>query len=106
MIIRSAYLEGHVQEASQQAFDAHMTGTVAEAILQYPGIKGLSIRKQVQSDPDMKPIYMQFDLSFESVEAMDAALASEMREKIQNKIRSGMAGFEGRVTHAVYDVLT
>lgn len=59
------------------------------------------MRKQLACDAGMPPIYMEFDLLFASVAAMDAALASPVRAEVQAAIKAGMGPFKGRVTHAV-----
>lgn len=105
MIIRTAFLEGHVAPDDQPAFDRHMRETVVREILTYPGIRRVTLRKLVQADAAATPVYMQFDLHFDSVEAMDAALASPARQAVQQRIKAGMGTFDGRVTHVVFDVL-
>lgn len=105
MIVRSALLEGNVAEADQAEFDRHMRETVVSEIRTYPGIRRVALRKLAQADAGATPIYMQFDLYFDSLEAMDAALASPVRQAVQTRIKAGMGPFSGRVTHIVSDVL-
>jgi hypothetical protein len=105
MIIRSAFLEGHVAPDDQPAFDQHMRGTVVREILTYPGIRGVTLRKLARADADATPVYMQFDLRFENLAAMEAALASPTRQAVQQRIKARMGPFRGRVTHVVFAVL-
>jgi len=104
MILRSAFLLGQVEPADQPAFDAHMRDVVVPAIATYPGILSVSLRKTVQADDGAPAVYMQFDLAFDSLSAMEAALASPVRHAVRDRIKAGMAAFRGSVTHIVSEV--
>lgn len=107
MIIRTALLEGDVAPDDQPAFDAYMRDTVVAQIKRYPGIIGVDLRRRIPGHDDGAPdIYMQFDLLFEDVAAMEAALASPLRQEIQDKIKAGMGPFKGRVSHIVFKDLS
>lgn len=86
MIIRSAYLEGTVASAEREAFDAHMSGPVLAAIATYPGLRQVRLRKLALADAGAPPIYMVFDLYFDSLQAMDAALASPTRQAVRDLV--------------------
>lgn len=103
MIIRSAVLEGTVAEAEQPRFDAHMRDAVVPAIATYPGIRKVTLRRLAEKDDGAPPIYMIFDLYFDSIDAMNAALASETRQAVRALISEAMSTFEGRVYHLVFD---
>lgn len=101
MILRSALLLGTVGPDDQPEFDAYMRDVVAPEISTYPGIRGVTLRKLVQADDGAPPVYMQFDLLFDSLADMDAALASPVRTAVRDRIKAGMAPFQGTVTHVV-----
>ena len=103
MMIRSAYLEGTVAETDVVAFDAHMQGPVMAAIATYPGIRDLRLRKIAQGEEGAPAYYMIFDLYFDSLEDMNAALASPTRQAVRSIIQQGMSMFKGRVFHLVFD---
>ena len=102
MIIRSAYLEGSVAEADRRRFDQHMSGPVLAAIATYPEIRGVKLRHLVQADEGAPPICMIFDLYFDSVADMDAALASPTRQAVRGIIAEAMSVFKGRAYHLVF----
>lgn len=104
MIIRSAILEGTVPTVKQASFDAYMKDTVVPAIQTYPGIRDVALKRTVQSDDTAPPVYMVFDLKFDDLAAMNAALASETRKLVRECIAKGMTDFEGRVYHVVYEI--
>jgi uncharacterized protein (TIGR02118 family) len=105
MIIRSAFLEGTVAPPDQPEFDRHMRETVVSEILTYPGIRRVTLRKLAEVDAGAGAAYMQFDLHFDSIQAMNDALASPVRQAVQARIKAGMGPFSGRVTHVVSEVL-
>jgi uncharacterized protein (TIGR02118 family) len=102
MIIRSACLEGEVDEKDREAFDRQMRETVVDAIRTYPGIRDVRLRKLVQGEEGAPSIYMMFDLYFDSLDAMNEALASETRRLVRERIQEAMPSFKGRVFHLVF----
>lgn len=106
MIVRTALLEGDVAPEDRAAFDASMRDTVVPEILRYPGIRGVALRRVLQADDAAPRIYMQFDLLFDDLAAMEAALASPVRAEVQARIKAGMAPFRGRVSYIVYEDLS
>jgi len=102
MIIRSAVLEGSVPAADRARFDAQMSGPVLDAIGTYPGIRQVKLRRLVEADDGAPPVHMVFDLYFDSLDAMRAALASPTRQEVRQQIGAVMGLFRGRVYHQVF----
>ncbi|MCB1397302.1 MAG: EthD family reductase [Rhodobacter sp.] len=98
-------LLGTVAPDDQPAFDAYMRDVVVPEIGTYPGIQGVTLRKLVQADEGAPALYMQFDLLFDSLADMDAALASPVRTAVRDRIKAGMAPFVGTVTHVVSETM-
>jgi uncharacterized protein (TIGR02118 family) len=103
MIVRSAILEGTVAPDRRAAFDAHMADVVLPAIAAYPGLRKVALRTPVESDGDAPAIHVVFDLYFDDLAAMHAALASPVRQQVRTVIAAGMGDFKGKVYHVVYD---
>lgn len=102
MIVRCAFLEGSVPAADRDRFDRQMAGPVLAAIGTYPGILQVKLRRLVQADDGAPPIYLVFDLYFDDIAAMDAALASPTRQAVRQQIAQVMDVFSGRVYHQVF----
>ena len=102
MIIRSAILEGSITAADRAQFDAQMAGPVLAAIGTYPGIRQVKLRRLVLADEGTPPVYIVFDLYFDSLDAMNAALASPTRQAVRQQIGAVMGLFQGRVYHQVF----
>ena len=103
MIVRCAYLEGTVAEGDRAVFDAHMRGPVLSAIRTYPHIRDVRLRSLARGEEGAPAVYMIFDLYFDSMADMDAALASPTRQAVRSVIAQGMSMFQGRVFHLVFD---
>lgn len=103
MIIRSAVLEGSVTDANRVEFDRHMRETVLSAIATYPGLREVRLRHPVLAEAGAPPMYVVFDLYFDSLADMDTALASPVRARVRETIAAVMPMFEGRVYHLVMD---
>ena len=103
MIVRSAVLEGHVAQERQDAFDRAMREQVLAAIRTYPGLRDVKLRKIAVPEAGAPDVYMSFDLYFDSLAEMDAALASETRQIVRKTIAENMSPFQGRVYHLVFD---
>ena len=103
MIVRSAVLEGTVDDADRADFDAHMRTTVLQAIARYPGLREVRLRRSVENEAGAPPVYMIFDLYFETVVAMHAALASPVRQEVRLAIAAVMSAFKGKVYHLVVE---
>ena len=101
MIIRSALLLGTVAPEKQAAFDAHMRTTVVAQIRKYPHILDVILRKTCELEDGAPQVYMQFDLHFASLNDMNAALASPIRDAVRADIVVGMADFQGSSVHVV-----
>lgn len=103
MIIRSAILEGSVPEADREAFDTQMAGTVLDAIATYPGLREVRLRRPAETEAGAPAVYVQFDLYFDSLAAMHAALDTPVRHQVREVIAAVMPLFKGRVYHLVME---
>ena len=101
MIIRSAVLEGTVPEAHRAAFDTAMRGSVRSAIGRYPGLHTVKLRWPAEAEAGAPPVYVVFDLYFDSLDAMHVALASAVRQEVRQSLGVVMQMFEGRVYHLI-----
>jgi hypothetical protein len=103
MLIRSAVLEGSVAEADREDFDRQMRTNVLAAIARYPHIREVRLRRQAEAEAGAPPVYMIFDLVFDDLGAMHAALASPVRQEVRGEISKAMQAFKGRVYHLIME---
>ena len=100
-IIRSAYLAGTVTKAEQAKFDTFMNENVVPEIKKYTQLRDLKLRYVKAKDPSAPDVYMVFDMYFDSIQEMDAALASPVRKVVQDKLAEIMPKFKGKVYHLI-----
>jgi hypothetical protein len=103
MIIRSAVLEGHVHEADRPEFDRLMRTEVLQAVARYPGLARVVLRQPVEQEEGAPPIVAVFDLHYPTLQAMQDALASPVRQQVRALMASSARLFQGRVYHLVTD---
>ena len=103
MIVRTAILEGTVAHADKAEFDQHMRTTVVAALGRYPGLVKAVLREIAEADADAPAAYMAFDLYFNTLAEMHAALASPVRQAVRAELGHIMPRFQGRVYHLVFD---
>jgi hypothetical protein len=103
MIIRSAVLEGTVSDADRAGFDHQMKTTVRAAIATYPGIRAVKLRWPAEMEAGAPAIHVIFDLYFDDLAAMHAALASPVRQLVRTGLGAVMSQFSGRVYHLVME---
>jgi len=103
LIIRTAVLEGTVPQTERAGFDARMRDGVLPAIARYPGLRRATLRRAAEQEPGAPSVYMTFELWFDDLAAMEAALASPVRQEVRARIAEAMGPFEGRVYHLVLE---
>ncbi len=103
MIVRSAVLEGSVDDADRAAFDTYMEQTALAAIARYPGLREVRLRRPAESEAGAPAVYMCFDLYFDDLAAMHAALATPVRAEVRAALGQMMPLFKGRVYHLILE---
>jgi hypothetical protein len=103
MIIRSAVLEGTVADADKADFNRRMATSVRDAIARYPGLRDVRLRWPAETEAGAPPIYVIFDLYFDDLAAMHAALASPVRQEVRVQIGAAMRAFSGKVYHLILE---
>ena len=96
MIIRSAVLEGTVDEAywgHVRSPDEYCRSSGHRHLSRNYGIR---LRRPVETEAGAPAIYMIFDLHFETLDAMHAALASPVRGLVREQIGKAMTGVHGQ----------
>lgn len=85
-----------------EAFDAHYFGTHVPLAEKIPGVKGFSVSKLGAIDSSASPYYLLAELSFDSSESMQAALATAEGQAAAGDIANFATG---GVTMLVADVV-
>lgn len=106
MYVRCAYFEGEVAPENRERFDRFMREEVVPRILRFPGIRRFRIMRAGWHEEGATRLYQTFELTFDSLEAIERALASPERADNVAKMKEIMPLFAGRIVHVNHEVTT
>lgn len=104
MIVRCAYFEGNVEEKDREEFRKTVLEFVLPAMAKFPGVRdvrALWSREIEEGGPDYFMVLQHF---YDSLEALENALKSDMRTEVWEGLNQVMPLFSGRVVHINYEV--
>lgn len=104
MLVLCAYYEGDVPEANRARFDAHVETVHMPLVARYPGLKALRHLKGVAWNGSGPAFYHCFELTFDSRQDFDRAMASDIRAAARADVDSFLPLFKGSVRHVLYEV--
>lgn len=96
---RTAYLLGEVSAEARGAFDAALSGRVADLIRAMPGVSRVEVHFADRRDEGAPEIYAALIISYASAAEMERALASPIRQEMQAAFREILPAFTGRILH-------
>ncbi|MGO4389663.1 hypothetical protein AB4Y85_19265 [Microvirga sp. 2YAF29] len=105
MYVRCGYLEGHVAPENREHFDRVLTGDLLAMLKELPGIHTARILLGRQHEENAPPFYATIELTFPSKEATEAALKSELREKIRHQFAEILPMLSGRIFHINHEAV-
>jgi antibiotic biosynthesis monooxygenase (ABM) superfamily enzyme len=85
-------------------FDTAVNGLVKNLMVTFPGLLRLEIHRPLDMDVGARPIYQIYNMAFDDVEAMNAALDSPVRKSIHAEMDKILPFFEGKIVHYVWSV--
>jgi len=102
MFVRCAFFRGRVKPGREAEFDAHVENTLKPLWARFPGAEEVRVLRQVESDVDHTRFEMVLAMRFASREAIDEALASDVRARSREASKPLHEMFEGDVFHTVF----
>ncbi len=100
MYVRTAYFEGPLSDDEKAAFQHAMITNVAPIIRSFPGCRGVQLNVPRALEPDApQQSLLMIQHSYESPEALEAALASTQRQESLAATQAAMAPYDIRVFH-------
>lgn len=99
MYTRCAYFEGTVDPDNQEYFDSFIDREVVPIMRTFPGLRQLRILRPVWREEGAPNYYQQFELTFDSLEAIEHFLESDERKANVAKIAEVLPLFKGTVKH-------
>ncbi len=101
MYVRCAYFEGTVAAENRERFDRFFDEEVIPMITRFPNLRRVRLLRGEWFEEGAPGIYQTIELTFDSKEDVDTALASEARTRnVENMKKSGIMDlFDGRLYH-------
>lgn len=99
MYTRCAYFEGTVDRQDQETFNNFIDQEIVPIMRTFPGLRQLRILRPVWREEGAPHYYQQFELSFDSLEAIEHFLASKERAANVIKIQEILPLFKGTIKH-------
>lgn len=104
MITRYALFEGKVHEGQEEAFRAAVTAEILPHWKQFPGALSVRVSYAVKRDDGAPEFPMILAVSYPDMDAVAAALASDVRSRARAATDAVLARFfTGRIHHHVMD---
>lgn len=103
MFIRCAFFNGRVRPGHEEAFTRYIHEKLVPLWTQFPGAQEVRVLRQVESDVADPHLEMVLAVRYPSREAIEHALASDVRAHSREVSRGLLEMFDGTVFHTVFD---
>jgi hypothetical protein len=102
MYIRCAFFKGRVKPGLEEAFKRHVRQVLVPLWTRFPGAQEVRVLRQSESDVDDPRLDMVLSVRFATRQAIDLALASDVRMKSREMSKPLFEMFEGSVFHTIF----
>lgn len=103
MFIRCAFFRGQAKPGCEEAFTRYVREQLVPLWTRFPGAEEVRVLRQVEADVADPHFEMVLAIRYPSREAIDKALASEVRAQSREVTRGLLEMFDGTVFHTVFD---
>jgi hypothetical protein len=104
MIIRQAFFEGSIHAGKEDAFRTYVSEKLLPMWLAFPGIRKVQVLYELERDEDSPYYAMVLSTSYDSQEALAAALSSPVRFESREATKGLLQMFEGHIHHHVFEI--
>lgn len=102
MYKRLAFFEGRILPGREVDFDRFVNERLVPLWTRFPTATKVEILREVEAEPGSERYPMVLQLTYPSLEAIEAALASPVRQRSRSVTEDLLKLFEGRVFHVVF----
>lgn len=102
MFIRCAFFHGRAKPGHEAAFTAYVRQRLVPLWTQFPGAEEVRVLRQLECDVTDPHFEMVLAIRYPSREAIDRALASEVRARSREVTQGLLPLFEGHIFHTVF----
>ncbi len=99
MYVRCAYFEGDVAISDRERFDRFMDTEIMPRLTRMPKVRAVRLLRGSEFEDDAPHLYQTIEQAYDTLEDIRAALASEVRSEMRDKLAEVMVLFEGRLYH-------
>ena len=103
MLTRMAVFEGKINVGREKAFFDFVEERLVPLWRRFPHARNVRVLKAIKSDDGAPPVAMTLAIDFPSLEAIDEALASDVRTQARAATADLVKMFEGRIYHIVHE---
>jgi hypothetical protein len=102
MYIRCAFFEGRAKPGHEKAFTAFIHDRLIPLWRQFPGAEEVRVLRQCEADTDEPRYEMVLAIRYPSLEAIELALKSDVRNQSREETKELVKMFDGRIFHTVF----
>jgi hypothetical protein len=102
MYIRCAFFRGHVRPGFEEVFTSFVRDKLAPLWTQFPGAEEVRVMRQEEADVAEPHFEMVLAIRYPSKQAVELALASDVRAESSVVTADLMKMFEGDIFHSVF----
>lgn len=102
MFIRCAFFRGRVRPGREAEFGRYVRERLVPLWTQFPGAEEVRVLRQLDSDVDDPRLEMVLAIRYPSLEAIERALASDVRSQSREVTKGLLEMFDGTVFHTVF----
>lgn len=103
MYIRCAFFRGRVRPGREAEFTRYVHERLVPLWTRFPGASEVRVLRQLESDVADPRLEMVLSIRYPSREAIEAALASDVRVESREATRGLLEMFDGSVFHTVFE---
>ena len=104
MFIRCAFFDGRVKAGQEKSFHKFVSEKLVPLWTKFPGAEEVRVLSQKESDTENPHYAMVFAIKYPSLEAINEALASDVRFKSRDVTGELVKMFDDRIFHTVFDL--
>ena len=102
MFIRCAFFQGQVKPGLEDTFNRYIRDNLVPLWTRFPGAQEVRVLRQVESDTSDPHFGMVLAVRYPSREAIEIALASEVRLQSREVSKALIDMFDGTVFHTIF----
>jgi len=103
MFIRCAFFEGKVQAGKEAVFKKFVKENLVPLWTKFPGAEEVRVLHQTESDTPDPHYAMVLAIRYPSMEAIENALKSDVRNQSRRVTQELVKMFDGRIFHTVFE---